>query len=179
MSRTKLNLLWLELRESDHFLHSKPKRVYDLTSNISKWFSAIDKLIEKLYELFDLVLITSDHGFRLQRGNLSRKLYEHNLLRINLKDMNDDLLHHVLKVSSVLDKISIPALWKALSRFFKPFINRASPCYVNLGMISSNYIVLNKRYNKAFQTISALLQKIIAKIPRIKDLIPFNLPGSI
>ena len=117
------SLYWITLRQPDESTHKSPRDVLRLSHGLRRVFKIIDKIIETLALRSDIVVIVSDHGFKMCKYGIS---------------INDILLKHgfiCLKKSSSSRESSKTAMFLAATKFIQkipPLARFARDIYIKL-----------------------------------------------
>ena len=84
--RNNYTLLWIELNIPDMLLHMFPNYVYK-AKYFDKLFLGIDKFVRKLKDVYDVLIIVSDHGFKaIKAYNIMLILYRLGLLNLAVNE---------------------------------------------------------------------------------------------
>lgn len=166
------DLLWLELQEPDSLLHFDFNYVTKAKGQIGKLFNLIDKLIKRLYELYDLVIIASDHGFKNIQYmiNLVNLLQQHGLIKLTSHNQKVDNIFSKRLTSSILAYIP-PRFLMGIHMFLNKFLNSGLPIYLDL----TRSKVLLSYWSLSFKPkFKAKLRSVLNGIPYFEEIKEIN-----
>ena len=96
------DLIWFTINLPDALLHKCPKSFQDV-KRLSGVFRKIDRLVRKIGENVDDLIIVSDHGFTSYKYavNIDKLLYEQGFMKIRSISNSKQTLHHT-SISNLL-----------------------------------------------------------------------------